>query len=285
MSSLRLRCASGVALFVGWIGRRLGTSGTSLPGKILLRLAPKAISGLSGQIPHGCIVVTATNGKTTTCRLASAALASGGLRPVHNSAGANMAGGIAACLVSSDSRTEQNAIGLFEVDEFWIPEVCTQVRPRLLLFGNLFRDQLDRYGELDSILDRWRACLPDLVDSGTRILLCADDPAVASLAEGIKPSSIIWFGIDDAGCGIGALPHSADAGNCRSCGAELVYDEVLLAHLGHWRCADCGLQRPNRDYSLTEVTLAGATTSRLVLVDRAGTPHSIELALPGVYNA
>ena len=142
MNRLRLRSASGVALLVGWLGRRFGASGTSLPGKVLLRLAPDAISGLSTDIPHGSIVVTATNGKTTTCRLASAALSSGSLKPIHNSAGANMSGGIAACLVSAKDRRESNAIGLFEVDEFWIPEVSSQIRPRLLLFGNLFRDNL-----------------------------------------------------------------------------------------------------------------------------------------------
>ena len=196
-----------------------------------------------------------------------------------------MSGGIAASLVSAENRRESEAIGLFEVDEFWVPEVCSQKKPSLLLFGNLFRDQLDRYGELDSILDRWRDCLPSLVKSGTRLLLCADDPAIASLADGLNPSSIVWFGIDDTSCGIGSLPHSADAGNCRACGAELTYDVVLLGHLGHWRCPNCDLRRPALDYSLSELKLTGATRSQLALSDRAGDMHSVELALPGVYNA
>ena len=108
---------------------------------------------------------------------------------------------------------------------------------------------------------------------------------MAGLAAGLDPSAIIWFGIDDTACGIGELPHSADAGNCRACGAELLYDHVLLGHLGHWRCPECNARRPAVDYSLSELTLTGASRSQLLLNDRAGDNHLVELALPGVYNA
>lgn len=276
--------ALGAARAAALAGRARGSSGTSLPGKVLLRLDPQAIGKLARGIPGGVNVVSSTNGKTTTCALAASCLRAGGMVPVHNHAGANMAGGIASALLSDGDLTSSGRIGLFEVDEFWLPEVAAALEPTNILISNVFRDQLDRYGELDTIIDRWNASLPSIVGGGTKLLLCADDPGVASLADAVPDGSVTWFGIDDPSTAIPELPHSSDSSKCRRCGTSLEYDIVILGHLGHWRCQRCGNRRPSPDVRLTSAVLDGATGSDLIIEDPEGT-HRVRIGLPGIYNA
>ena len=145
MSGLRLAVASAVARLAGLILRIGGSGGTSAPGKILLALAPAAISERSAKLERGCVVISATNGKTTTSAIVAEIMRADRATLVHNRAGANMAGGIAATL--NDQRGD---FGLFEVDEFWLPSLVEQLAPRSVLLANLFRDQLDRYGGVGS---------------------------------------------------------------------------------------------------------------------------------------
>ena len=178
----------------GALSRRAGRGGTSLPGKVLLRLEPDAIATLSARLPHGSVAISATNGKTTTAAIVAAILARAEGPVVHNVQGANMAGGVASALLdASHGKRIDGEIGLFEVDEFWLDRVAPQLQPRALLLGNLFRDQLDRYGELETIADRWAAVLDRL--PGTRLVLNADDPLVADLGPGREEP--LYFGIDD----------------------------------------------------------------------------------------
>lgn len=284
MNSLRRHLAPILARLVAAVGRLAGKSGTSLPGRVLLAIDPEAIRSLSAEIVRGSSVISATNGKTTTAALAAGAMRAAGLHPVHNTAGANMAGGIAASLLADPQRRNPDSIGLFEVDEFWLPEVGGQLAPRFILLSNLFRDQLDRYGELDSILDRWRTAARPLAEAGTRFILCCDDPGVASLADALPDGAVTWFGIEDTGNALSELPHSADAGKCRNCGAELTYDAVLLGHLGHWRCDSCGRVRPEPDFTVAGLELEGASRSSLVIEGPSGS-HRVGLPLPGIYNA
>ncbi len=284
MKSLRKHLARLVARLAAAAGRLAGKSGTSLPGRVLIAIDPDAIRAMSAQIPLGSVVISATNGKTTTAALAAGAMRASGLHPVHNTAGANMAGGVASALLADSGRNRPGSVGLFEVDEFWLPDVGGQLAPKLVLLSNLFRDQLDRYGELDTILDRWHSAAGSLAAAGSRFILCADDPGIASLADSIPAGSVIWFGIEDTSQALPELPHSADAGKCRSCGSDLTYDAVLLGHLGHWRCDSCGRARPQLDYSVSALELDGATTSRLVIEAPDGS-HRVRVPLPGIYNA
>ena len=145
---------------VGSLARRAGRGGgTSLPGKVLLALEPDAIRELSARLARGSVVVSATNGKTTTAAMVASVMARAGVPVVHNRAGANMAGGVASTLVAAarPGRGISGELGLFELDEFWLDRVVPELEPRGILLGNLFRDQLDRYGELDTIADRWAA--------------------------------------------------------------------------------------------------------------------------------
>jgi UDP-N-acetylmuramyl tripeptide synthase len=224
-------------------------------------------------------VVSATNGKTTTTHLLAGALRSGGAEVVTNGAGANLLSGVSTALASARPRNRSTARGLFECDEAALPAVAARVHPRAIVLMNLFRDQLDRHGELEAIADRWQAMLADLPAS-TTLVLGADDPAIAALGDG---RTVVWFGIDDPAVGMQALPHAADSTRCRRCAQPLGYDGVWIGHLGRWRCAGCGDDRPALDVAVVHAGLRGASGSQA----RVRTPEgevTLDIALPGLHN-
>ena len=255
--------------------------GTSLPGRMLLRMQPDAIAQLAGRLPGGSIVISATNGKTTTAAMASAVLERTGARLVHNRAGANMAGGVASALLDAAHVGGQmdGDTGLFEVDEFWLPRVADALHPRALLLGNLFRDQLDRYGELDAIADRWAAVVA-AQPAGTKLVLNADDPLVADLGTTSEP---VYFGIDDDRLALPALQHAADSKHCRRCGHAYVYDAAYLGHLGRYHCPNCGAHRSEPQVVARDVELHGVRSARFALHTPLGQAE-VDLPLPGLYN-
>jgi lipid II isoglutaminyl synthase (glutamine-hydrolysing) len=258
----------------GALSRRTGRGGTSLPGKVLMRLEPHAISQLAGRLHRGSAVISATNGKTTTAAMVAGILERGGARLVHNRAGANMAGGVATALLDGPRDADT---GLFEVDEFWLGQVVAQLRPRALLLANLFRDQLDRYGELDTIADRW-AQVAATTDAA--LVLNADDPTVADLG---RDAGATFFGIEDDAIALAEMQHASDAKHCRRCGAPYVYDAVYLGHLGRYHCESCGATRPQPQVAARDIELRGVRSARFTLVTPAG-ERAIDLPLPGLYN-
>jgi lipid II isoglutaminyl synthase (glutamine-hydrolysing) len=267
---------------IGALSRGLGRGGgTSVPGRVLLRLRPQAIQELGGGLPRGSLVISATNGKTTTARLIGSCVAATGWRTVSNRAGANLVFGVATALLDGDATRPKPEFGLFEVDEFALPEVVARLAPRVVVLMNLFRDQLDRYGELEAIADSWARMIARLPTS-TILVLNADDPAVASLADDAHPR--LFFGIDDPTTALDALPHAADSIRCRVCAHPLEYARVTLGHMGSWRCANCGAVRPVLDVAARRVTLSGTTGLDLELSTPVG-DISAHIALPGVHNA
>jgi lipid II isoglutaminyl synthase (glutamine-hydrolysing) len=272
---IRLAVGVAAAKATGAAIRAAGRGGgTSLPGKVLTRLAPDALERLSGRLERGSVVISATNGKTTTAAMAASILEHTGMRLVHNRAGANMAGGVASALAEAARRGGiRGDLGLFEVDEFWLGRVVDAVGPRALLLGNLFRDQLDRYGELDTIADRWAAVVG--AHEGA-LVLNADDPLVADLGRD-RPA--LYFGVDDSSLALPELQHASDSKHCRRCGHAYAYDEVYLAHLGHYHCPNCGRARPGPALVARDVRLEGV---RRASFDLDGT--RVELPLPGLYN-
>jgi UDP-N-acetylmuramyl tripeptide synthase len=274
VSPLRTSIAGGAARAAGALSRLAGRGGTSLPGKVLLRADPRAIERLGGRLEHGSAVISATNGKTTTAALAAGILERHGERLVHNRAGANMAGGVAAALLHGDGD-----LGLFEVDEFWLDQVVTALRPRATLLGNLFRDQLDRYGELETIADRW-ASVAQAGGAG-RLVLNADDPSVADL--GRDPADAVLYGIEDDAVALAAMQHASDATHCRRCGAPYVYEVHHLGHLGRYRCARCGARRPEPHVRATAIALHGFEGSTFTL-GLPGGEATVAFPLPGLYN-
>src|SRR3954454_18387577 len=190
-----------IARAAGALSRVSGRGGgTSLPGKVLLRLKPDAIDLLGRQLERGSIVISATNGKTTTAAMVAGVLAKAGIEAVHNRAGANMPGGVAAALADATAggRIGGSRLGLFEVDEAWLGTVVSSLRPRTVVLGNLFRDQLDRYGELEALADDW-ARLVEGHAGDTAFVLNADDPLIADLGrdeEGRDRAGVTYFGLE-----------------------------------------------------------------------------------------
>jgi UDP-N-acetylmuramyl tripeptide synthase len=272
-----------LARAVGALSRLRGGGATSAPGKVLLRLAPHALSTLAARLSRGSVLVSATNGKTTTAVLAAGVFERAGIPLVHNQTGANMAGGIATTLLAAARPRGRisGELGLFEVDEFWLASIAAELGPRAILLGNLFRDQLDRYGELDTIADRWAQALSAGPAAASRLVLNADDPLIADL--GRERGDVLYFGVEDDSLALPGMAHAADAKHCRNCGAPYTFDAIYLGHLGHYRCESCGRSRPRPTVTATRVALEGVRGARFTLSTPAGTAE-VALTLPGLYN-
>jgi UDP-N-acetylmuramyl tripeptide synthase len=206
-----------------------------------------------------------------------------GTRLVHNRAGANMAGGVASALAGAargGGRRVEGDLGLFEVDEFWVPQLLGELKPRAVLLSNLFRDQLDRYGELETIGDRWAEAIAAL-PTGTALVLGADDPLIADL--GRERDDVVYFGVDDDSLARPEMQHAADSKHCRRCGHPYAYEAIYLGHLGRYACPNCGQRRPELEVRATEVELHGIRSAAFTLSTPEGTAR-VELPLPGLYN-
>jgi UDP-N-acetylmuramyl tripeptide synthase len=259
--------------------RRVGrTGGTTAPGRLLLKVSPSALARMSSELEGGSVLVSATNGKTTTAAMIAAALERSGRPLVHNRAGSNMSWGVATALL--DAGRERGQLGLFEADEAWLPAVARDVKPRLLLLSNLFRDQLDRYGELELLADRWAQLVGEL-DGRARFVLNADDPLVADL--GRERSGVTYFGVEDDSQALPGMQHAADSKHCRNCGHAYEYEAIYLGHLGRYRCPNCGRKRPEPQVAATEVRLEGMDGSRFTLRTPQG-ELALRIPLPGLYN-
>ncbi len=266
---------------VGAASRASGRGGgTTLPGRVLLRLAPDAISRLGSGLGRGVTLVSATNGKTTTAGMIAAVLEAEGRSPVHNRAGSNMTWGIATALLE-----QEGSEGLFEVDEAWLPKVAAQLDPTLIVLGNLFRDQLDRYGEIEILADEWAKTVAERVGR-TRFVLNADDPLIADLGRDTderRREGVVYFGIEDASQALPELQHAFDAKHCRRCGHPYDYERAFVGHLGHYSCPNCGAERPAPDVAATAIELHGMEGSSVTIRTPAG-EVGLDLPLPGLYN-
>jgi lipid II isoglutaminyl synthase (glutamine-hydrolysing) len=292
----RLTLALAGARATGLASRLTGRGGgTAAPGLVAERLDPAALRKLGAAIPAGTIVVGGTNGKTTTAHMIATVLAQAGRRVLHNRSGSNLRRGALAALAAQTSLSGRphGDVAVIEADEAALPAIVAALRPRFILLNNLFRDQLDRYGELNTIAGRWRDAVAALADD-TVLLVNADDPALVSVAAGVPRERVTYFGLaldpTDAGADqrllLRALPHAADAAVCPHCGAKLAYRALYLAHLGDWHCPACGQARPALDIAARDIHLDGVTALSLTLDVRA--PHAaipLRVPLPGLYNA
>jgi len=270
-----------LARAVGAASRVSGRGGgTTLPGRMLLRMEPAALGRLGARLDRGATVVSATNGKTTTAGMIAATLRADGRRPVHNRAGSNMTWGVATALLDQRGRE-----GLFEVDEAWLAEVAEQLDPKLIVLGNLFRDQLDRYGELETLAEAWADTVAARVGRA-RFVLNADDPAIADLGRdrgGERREGVVFFGVDDRSQALPELQHAFDAKHCRRCGGPYAYERAFVGHLGHYACPSCGARRPQPDVAATAIELRGMEGSSVTVSTPEG-PLNLELPVPGLYN-
>ncbi len=273
---MRLALELAAARAAGSLSRLAGRGGgTTIPGKLLAAVDPGAVSALAGRLPQGNTIVSATNGKTTTAALVASIL-SPRLRLAHNRAGANLVSGVASALLAGRGAE----LGLFEVDEGAFPDVSHRIRPRAVCLANLFRDQLDRYGELERIAERWRVAVRQLPAEAT-LVVNADDPQVGDLASD-RPGSLT-FGLDDPSQARPSLQHAADSKYCLRCGTPYAYAAAYVGHLGDYRCPACGHGRPPLRVAGRAIALDGLDGAAFDLVTREGT-RRITLALPGLYN-
>jgi UDP-N-acetylmuramyl tripeptide synthase len=258
------------------LSRLAGTGGgTTLPGKLLWKLDPGAVDRLAERLPRGSAVISATNGKTTTAAMAARILEPS-VRLAHNRAGANLVSGVASALVAA----REAELGLFEVDEAALPEVAGRLSPRAVSLGNLFRDQLDRYGELELVAQRWRA-MARALPAGSVLVANADDPQLGAIASE-RPGSVV-FGLDDPRHASPELQHAADSKWCVRCGTPYEYAAAYIGHLGDYRCPSCGHARPPLDVAAREIELHGLESVSFSLDTPDGSTR-VELQVPGLYN-
>jgi UDP-N-acetylmuramyl tripeptide synthase len=259
--------------------------GTALPGLVAEALDPGLAAALASQLGGGSLIVTGTNGKTTTARMIAGIAAAAGLEPLPNRSGSNLMRGVTTALMAEAGlrgrlRNGSRRLGVFEVDEATLPYAVEALRPRVLLFTNLFRDQLDRYGEVDSVAACWRRTL-ESADRSMAVVLNADDPSVAALAD-VAPGEVTYYGLDDPSAGLACAEHAADARWCPSCGSDYGYSLLFYGHVGHWSCPGCGRRRPEPQVRAVGITDGGGRT--LVGVETPAGRLSMSLALSGLYN-
>lgn len=230
---------------------RLGAASV-LPGAIASRIQPQILPMLSRQVKQGIIFIAGTNGKTTTSLLLRTMLEKQGWRVAHNATGANLVNGLITALLENTSwfgRLRAD-FAILEIDENILPLVLSDCRPRLILCLNLFRDQLDRYGEVDTIAFRWQKAISPL-SPATVVIANADDPTLSHLGQNL-PQRVLFFGLQEPEYYLDEIPHAVDSIYCPSCGHSLDYQGVYLSHLGDYRCPSCGFSKSKLDIDSRE---------------------------------
>ena len=278
---------------MGALSRRLHLGGgTSVVGIVAQRLYPDIVGRLAAQLEHGSIIVTGTNGKTTTTGLIAAILSDAGLRVWRNREGSNLMRGVASSLViralpNGNLRRSGAAISIFEVDEAVVPQMVETIAPRVAIFTNLFRDQLDRYGEVESVATRWMQAVKAL-PTDTTLVLNADDPTTAHLGE-LFTGKVLYFGIDDPALDLQFQQSASerhqviDTRTCPQCGNDYTYELRFYSHMGHYVCTQCGHKRPQADVRVTKVLSDDFDRLRIHVVS-ANQKGDIVIPLPGLYN-
>lgn len=263
--------------------RLLGRGGTTLPGTVARKISPEILKALSAQPGKGVIAISGTNGKTTTAKMLSAMFEAAGQRVTHNRAGANLISGLTTAFLQGATWTGRvrGDIGLMEIDEATMPQACKEIRPKAAIVTNFFRDQLDRYGELEHTVNFVGRGLDQLA-KGAKAALNADDPLCASLGrrQAITP---MYYGIEDEHVGTHEMNQTADAKHCVNCGTEYDYKVFYYAHLGKYRCLKCGNERPQPQVYVDRISDVDAHGTTLHIVTPAG-DFAARLQIPGLYN-
>lgn len=258
--------------------------GSALPGLWAERLDSQVIGKLSKGFRHGVILITGTNGKTTTTKLLAEIMDEGHVRIVTNRAGSNLSRGIASTLVQAANwgGRVKGDWGVFEVDEASLPVVAAQTNPKHIVVLNLFRDQLDRYGELD----KTARLIGESIANSPRaaVYLNADDPLVASLSSYVgEGRSLSYFGVDDPGTTKLASDETADSDICPICGDALKYEAKYFGHIGRYSCHRGHFERPQLDTVLTKLVASDHYGSTFEVKSARGSV-AVSVRLAGLYN-
>jgi len=254
-------------------------AGETWPGEVALMLRPNIATSLSERLSDGVILVAGTNGKTTTSLMVKTILEHIGDSVVHNATGANLINGVVSSFIrNADWLGRVRAdVGIFEIDENSLPVILRYMTPKRVILLNLFRDQLDRYGEVDVIVEKWIRALSSLPKE-TVFILNSDDPAVAFIGTSVKGKAV-YYGLNDAGKYLAVREHATDSTFCPSCGRRLTYRGVYYSHIGVWKCTGCSFTRPDPTVNRWPSTLPGLynqynTLAAVALAKSLGIPES-----------
>jgi lipid II isoglutaminyl synthase (glutamine-hydrolysing) len=263
--------------------RLLGRGGTTLPGRMAIKVQPDLAEMLAGQLLKGALVVTGTNGKTTTSALIKNILKAAGHSCIHNQSGSNMPWGVASALI--DSASLGGAVtadwALMEADEGAFLKIVQDICPLGVVVTNIFRDQLDRYGEIDRIQEAIGRGLQAQPAGGFQVIN-ADDPSLVSLG-GLEGKQRLTYGLEIMLIEDSFLNTGRDLKTCPLCKKELTYERVYFAHLGHYHCPACDFRRPRPDVQLTGLSI-NPDGSSLLTINTSDRQININSPLPGVYN-
>lgn len=257
--------------------------GSALPGLVAEKIDPNILKKLTQKFSSGSIIITGTNGKTTTAAILASILKAAGKNVVHNYTGSNLTRGLNSTLIEKASffGKIKADIGLFEVDEATIPEAALKIQPRAIIILNLFRDQLDRYGELEKTKDLIGRGI--FLSPGSQVILNADDPLVASLKEDAK-REVLFFGVENETYTQKEQHfHSADSLDCPRCGQEFLYTAKFFGHTGKYQCLKCGYTRPTPQVKVQQLKLWGMEGSDMA-IEVQGTTLELKNTIAGFYN-
>lgn len=279
---LRFQISLAAAKILKTAINKSGGGATAAPGLASLYLDPDLLKKLSKDL-RTTILVTGTNGKTTTSRLIGDNLDKLEINYIHNRHGSNLERGLISSFLSKvNFKGDLEAhTSLFEVDEAALKTVITKLSPTVLVINNLFRDQLDRYGEVDNIRKIWEKCIANL-DENTTLVLNADDPTLAYLGKNVH-CKVVYFGIDDTKLLSKDVPLAVDNIRCPSCGSNLKYSGYFISHQGHYACPTCSFSRPKPDIIADKIKLF-QNKSEFDLIDKSGFSLDLTNNLPGLYN-
>ena len=250
---IRLALAVTISRLITTLVRGLGLGAASVfPGDIVRRIYPHLLPLLFKQVKKGIILVVGTNGKTTTSLLLRTILEKTSDKIAHNIAGANLINGITTTLLENTNLFGKLSAdyAILEVDENILPLLLKDCTPQYILALNLFRDQLDRYGEVDTISQRWQEAISPL-PTDTKVIINADDPTLNYLGKNLD-KTVKFFGLNEPELYLDEIPHAVDSIYCPSCGTPLQYEGVYLSHLGDYICPSCGFEKSKTDINSAE---------------------------------
>lgn len=221
-------------------------NGSTWPGHIALFFNKNFIKEMltANSQKQKTILIAGTNGKTTTGKLIQTILERNSKKVFQNQAGANLLNGIASSLIQRSNIAGRLNYddAIFEVDENTLSLILKEITPSFLILLNIFRDQLDRYGEINIIAKNWKKAIGDLSPK-TTLLLNADDPQIAFLGKDFA-GRVFYFGLNDPKLSLKEKQHAADSIFCPNCNSRLVYKTIYFSHLGDWQCTKCSNKRP-----------------------------------------
>lgn len=263
--------------------RLVGRGGTALPGVVANYFDDAILRKMASRVKFGSIVITGTNGKTTTARMITDILDRNGYVVLNNRSGSNLERGLISTFLDvTDWNGEMEIdVAVLEIDEADLVNLVSHLSVRQLIITNFFRDQLDRYGEILALRDLVKQAISEM-NAGASLVLNADDPLVASMEDDVPEGVVVkYFGLN---IDYQSEDFALDGRNCVNCGQELNYQQKYIAHLGNYSCRNCGYARVVPEVSVSDIDSMGIDGTKVVVKRHTKDDLEIVLPLPGIFN-